>query len=86
MLITLEENMVSVQQFPLCLPLLFEFSSEVLNSDMKSYFDGAAFLNAIYEECFVIRLRCLHLEFLLLFLWGFVHKSILVSLFLPLFV
>ena len=68
MLITLEENMVSVQQFPLCLPLLFEFSSEVLNSDMKSYFDGAVYLNAICEECFVIRLRCLHLEFSLLFL------------------
>ena len=31
-LITLEENIISVQQLPLCLPLFFLFSSEALNS------------------------------------------------------
>ena len=35
-LITLEKNIFSVQQLPLCLPLFFVFSSEVLNSSIKS--------------------------------------------------
>ena len=35
-LIILEENTMSVQQLPLCLPLLFAFSSDVLNSGIKS--------------------------------------------------
>ena len=60
-LITLEENMISVQQLPLCLPLFFAFSSEVLNSGIKSCFDGVVFQDAVCEECFSIRLRCLHL-------------------------
>ena len=67
-LITLEENIISLQQLPLCLPLLFPFSSEVLNSGIKSCFDGVVFQDAVYEECFSIRLWCLHLWFLLLFL------------------
>ena len=46
---------------PLCLPLFFAFSSELLNSGIKSCFDGAVFQDAVCEECFSIRLRCLHL-------------------------
>ena len=42
-LITLEENMINVQQLPLYLPLFFAFSSEVLNSGLKSCFDGVVF-------------------------------------------
>ena len=62
-LIALEENIISVQQLPLCLPLLFIFSSEVLNSGIKSCFDGVVFQDAVCEECFSIRLWCLHLKF-----------------------
>ena len=46
-LITSEENIISVQQLSLCLPLFFVFSSEVLNSGMKSYFDKVVFEDAI---------------------------------------
>ena len=60
-LITLEKNMISVQQLSLSLPLLFAFSSEVLNSGIKSCFDGVVFQDAVCEECFSIRLRCLQL-------------------------
>ena len=60
-LITLEENMISVQQVPLCLPLFFAFSSEVLNSGVKSYFDGVVFQDLVCEECFSTRLWCLRL-------------------------
>ena len=35
-LITLEENIISVQQLPLCFPLFFVFSSEALNSGIKA--------------------------------------------------
>ena len=64
-LITLEENIVSVQQHPLCLPLFFGFVSEVLNRGMKSCFDGVIFQDAVWEECFSIPLRCLHLQYFL---------------------
>ena len=77
--------MISFQQLPLplCLPLFFTFSSEVLNSGIKSCFDGFVFQDAVCEECFSISLRCLYLQFLLLFYKGFIHKIILVSQFLP---
>ena len=52
--------MISVQQLPLCLPLFFAFSSKVLNSGIKSCFDGVVFQDAVCEECFIIRLQCLH--------------------------
>ena len=74
-LITLEENTISVQQLPFCFPLFFSFSSEVLNSDLKSCFDGIVFQDAICEECFSICLRCLYERF--------IHKIILLSQFLP---
>ena len=57
-LITLEKNIISVQQLLLCLPLFFVFSSEVLNSGIKSCYDGVVFQVAVCEECFSIRLRC----------------------------
>ena len=60
-LITLEENIISVQQLLVCLPLFFVFSSEVLNSVIKSCFDGVVFQDAVCEECFSIRLRCFYL-------------------------
>ena len=46
-LITSEENIISVQQLPLCLPLFFVFSSEVLNSGTKSCFDKVVFEDAV---------------------------------------
>ena len=52
-LITLEENIISVQHLPLCLPLFFVFYSEVLNSGIKSCFDGVVFQDAVCEECFI---------------------------------
>ena len=52
-LITLEEKIISVQQLPLRLSLFFEFSSEVLNSSIKSSFDGVVFQDAVCEECFI---------------------------------
>ena len=64
-LITLEENIVSVQQHPLCLPLIFGFFSEVLNSGIKSCFDGVIFKDAVWKECFSIPLRCLRLQYFL---------------------
>ena len=53
--------MIGVQQLPLCLPLFFAFSSEVLNSGMKSCFVGVVLQDVVCEECFSIRLRYLHL-------------------------
>ena len=82
-LITLEENIISVQQHPLCLPLFFAFSSEVLNSGIKSCFDRVVFQDAVYEKCFSIRLRSLHLYFCYYFYEGFIHEIVLVSRFLP---
>ena len=54
-LITLEENIISLHQLLLYLPLFFAFSCEVLNSDIKSCFDGVIFQVAVCEECFSIR-------------------------------
>ena len=82
-LITLEENIISVQQLPLCLTLTFVFSSEVLNSGIKSCFDGVVFQDAVSEECFSICLRCLHFQhFYYCFYEGFIPKIILVRWFL----
>ena len=39
---------------PLMPPFYFAFSSEVLNSGIKSCFDGLVFQNAVCEECFSI--------------------------------
>ena len=58
-LITLEKNIISVQQLPLCLLLFFAFSSEILNSGIKSFFDWVVFQDAVCEEYFSIHLRCL---------------------------
>ena len=46
-LFTSEENIISIQQLPSCLPLLFGFSFEVLKSDIKSCFDGVVFQDAV---------------------------------------
>ena len=51
--ITLKENIISVQHLPLCLPLFFVFSSEVLNNGIKRCFDGVVFQDAVCEECFI---------------------------------
>ena len=39
----LRGKIISIQQLPLCLPLFFLFSFEVLKSGIKSYFDGVVF-------------------------------------------
>ena len=46
---------------PLMPSIVFPFSSEILNSGIKSCFDGVAFQDAVCEERFSIRLGCLHL-------------------------
>ena len=46
---------------PLMPSLLFVFSSEVLNSSIKSCFDRVVFQDAFCEESFSICLQCLHL-------------------------
>ena len=71
--------MISVQQLPLCLPLFFAFSSEVLNSGIKSCFDGVVFQDAVCEECFSV----FTFSSCYCFYDGFIHKIILVSRFLP---
>ena len=82
-LITLEENIISVQQLPLCLPLFFVFSSEVLNSGMKSCFDGDVFQDAVCEECFIYVFGVFTFSvFCYCFYEGFIRKIILVSWFL----
>ena len=43
----LKENIISVQQLPLCLPLFFVFLSEVLKSGIKSCFGRVAFQDAV---------------------------------------
>ena len=49
-LITWVENIMSVLQLPLYLPLFFAFSSEVLNSGKKSCFNRVFFQDAVCEE------------------------------------
>ena len=51
-LITLEENIISFHQLNLCFPLFFIFSSEVLNSGIKSCFDGVVFQDAVCKRMF----------------------------------
>ena len=60
-LITLEENIISVQQLPLFLPLFFVFSSEVLNSGIKVVLTKLFIKMQFVKKCFSIHLRCLHL-------------------------
>ena len=74
--------MFEVKQLPLCLPLLFAFSFEVLNIGIETCFDGVGFEDALYEECFSIRLLCLHLYLFYYFYEIFIYKTILVSPFL----
>ena len=79
-LITLEENIVSVQQVPLRLPLFFAFSSEVLNSGVykavltKFYFKMQLVKNVLVYVfgVFTFNFCC----------WVFIHKIIQVSRFL----
>ena len=59
--VTLQENIVSIQQLHLFLPLFFAFSSEVFNGGIKSCFDRVVFQDTVYEEDFSIILRCLQL-------------------------
>ena len=49
------------EQLPLYLSLFFAFSSEALNSGVKSCFVRAVFQYAVCEEFFSIRLWCLQL-------------------------
>ena len=82
-LITLEENIISVQQLPVCLPLFFVFSSEVLNSGIKSCFDGVVFQDVVCEECLVYVFGVFTFSvFCYCFYEGFIPKIILVSWFL----
>ena len=68
----------------LFLHCFFFVLSEVLNIGIKSCFDGVVFQDAVCEECFSIRLPCLHVYyFCYCFYEGFIPKIILVSGFLP---
>ena len=78
---TLEENIISVQHFPLCLPLFFVSSSEVLNSSIKSCFNGVVFQDAVCEECFIYVFVVFTFSvFCYCFYEGFIPTIILVSL------
>ena len=73
----------NVQQLPLCLPLFFVFSSGVLNSGIKSCFDGVVFQDAVCEECFTYVFGVFTFNvFCYWFYEGFIPKIILVSRFL----
>ena len=79
-LITLEENIISVQQLPVCFPLFFVFSSEVLNSGIKSCFDGVVFQDVVCEECLVYVFGVFTFSvFCYCFYEGFIPKIILVN-------
>ena len=52
-LINLEENIISVQQLPVCLPLFFVSSSEALNSSIKSVFTDLFFKMQFLKNAFV---------------------------------
>ena len=81
-LITLEENIISIQQLPLCFSLFFVFSSEVLNSGIKSCFDGVVFQDAVCKECFIYVFGVFTFSvFCYCFYEGFIPKIILVSWF-----
>ena len=75
--------MISVQRLPLCLPLFFTFSSEVLNSGIKSCFDGVFLKVQFVKNVLVYVFRVFTFSFCYSFYEGFIHKIILVSLFLP---
>ena len=82
-LIALEEKIISVQHLSLCLLLFFVFSSEVLNSGIKSCFDGVVFQDAVCEECFIYVFGVFTFSvFCYCFYEGFIPKIILVSWFL----
>ena len=79
----LEEDIFSIQQLLLCLPLFFVFSSEALNSGIKSCFDGVVFQDVVCEECFIYIFRVFTFSvFCYCFYEGFIPKIILVSWFL----
>ena len=81
--ISLEENIISVQHLSLCLLLFFVFSSEVLNSGIKSCFDRVVFQDAVCEECFIYVFGVFTFSvFCYCFYEGFIPKIILVSWFL----
>ena len=85
-LITLEENKISIKQLPLCLPLFLVFSAEVVNSGIKSCFDGVVFQDAACEECFSICLLSVFtfsIFVIYCFYEGLIPKIILVSGFVP---
>ena len=68
---------------PLCLLLLFVFSSEVLNNGIKSCFDEVVFQDASYEECFIYVFGVFTFSvFCYCFYEGIIPKIILVSWFL----
>ena len=82
-LITLEENIISVQHLPLCLLLFFVFPSEVLNSGIKSCFDGLISQDAVCENCFIYVFGVFIFSvFCYCFYEGLISKIILVSWFL----
>ena len=59
----------------------FAFASEDFNSGIKSCFDGAVFQNAVCEKCFSIVFDVFTFRFC--YISFFIHKTVLVSLFLP---
>ena len=81
-LITLKENLISVQQLPLCLPMFFAFSSEVLHSGIKSCFDWVVLQDQLVKNVLYV-FGFFSISFCYCFYEGFIHKIILVSRFLP---
>ena len=62
--------------------ILFEVPSEVLNSGIKSSFDGVIFQDAVCEERFSLIFGLSTFNFCYCFYEDFIHKIILVSRFL----
>ena len=86
-LITLEENIISVQQLPLCLPLFFVFSSETLNSGIKAVLMELFFKMQFVKNVLVCVFGVFTFSvFCYCFYEGFIPKIILVSWFYFLFV
>ena len=77
--------MISFQQLPLplCLPLFFTFSSEVLNSGIKTVLTEFFFKMQFVKNVLVYVFSVFTFSFCYCFYEGFIHKIIVVSRFLP---
>ena len=74
---------LSFQQLSLCLPLFFTFSSEVLNSGIKTVLTEFFFKMQFVKNVLVYVFSVFTFSFCYCFYEDFIHKIIVVSRFLP---